>query len=201
MLISIEHRLAFLAVPKTGSTSIEAALVPHCDISFGKNPQIKHMTAKRFHRHMRPYLTAMGHENIEICAIIREPIDWLGSWYRYRSRPEIMGTANSTADISFDAFAQAYMQDPKPQFATVGQQSIFLDQPDSTPPIAHLYPYEALPQFKAFLSDRTGKKLDFAILNQSPKGLVELSSKTQSALEAHFAKDYEIWNDAMEKHQ
>lgn len=201
MLISIEHRLAFLAVPKTGSTSIEATLAPHCDISFGKNPQIKHMTVKRFHRHMAPYLAALGHENIELCAVIREPIDWLGSWYRYRGRAELDGTANSTADMSFDAFSEAYMQDPKPRFATVGQQSIFLEHPASAGPIQHLFPFENMSKFREFLTERTGLELEFGTLNQSPLRTTDLSETTRTALKAYFEADYALWNDAIERHR
>jgi len=200
MLISIEHRLAFLAVPKTGSTSIEAALAPHCDISFGKNPQIKHMTAKRFHRHMRPYLAAIGHESIDICAVIREPIDWLGSWYRYRRRDEITGHSNSTRQIEFEEFALAYMQDPKPGFATVGQQSIFLEQPPFEEKMVHLFPFEALQKFEAFLSERTGHPLKFEILNRSPLAPMPLTPCTRAALEAYFEDDYILWNKAQQDH-
>lgn len=200
MLISLESKLAILATPKTGSTSIEAAMVPFCDIQFIKNPTVKHMTLRRFHRHIAPYLAAIGHEDIETTALIRDPIDWLGSWYRYRRRDALRGHANSTLDVSFDAFAQAYMSDPKPPFARVGQQSLFLQPTGSGQSLTHLFKYENMDDFRAFLENRFGESLNFPDLNSAPKFDLDLRRSTKDALRDYFARDYELWNAASQRH-
>ncbi|MFT7107526.1 MAG: hypothetical protein ACJAVT_002050 [Yoonia sp.] len=41
-------------------------------------------------------------------AIVRNPIDWLGSWYCYRTREDLIGHENCTRDISFNDFALEY---------------------------------------------------------------------------------------------
>lgn len=199
MLISLEHQLAFLAVPKTGSTAIEAALSPFCDIIFTKNPQIKHMTARRFHWHMRKYLRAIGHEKVEICAVIREPVDWLGSWYRYRQRPDMAARKNSTLGVTFDDFALAYMEEPRPKIADVGQQSVFLSLPDNAPPIDHIFAYENIDKFREFLSARMGKEFTFDRLNVSPTAPLELSKKTRAKLNEYFTEDTALWLKAQQQ--
>ena len=42
-----------------------------------------------------------------VVALMREPVDWLGSWYRYRQRDGMARPQNSTREISFDAFVRA----------------------------------------------------------------------------------------------
>ena len=54
MLIFSAQSLAFIAVPKTGSTAIAMALKPTADIIFTKRR--KHITAQRFHNRVAPFL-------------------------------------------------------------------------------------------------------------------------------------------------
>jgi len=67
----------------------------------------------------------------ETFGIVRHPLDWMGSWYRYRQRDRLMGHQNSTHGISFDAFLSAYMSQDRPHFARVGDQArFFKPRPD-----------------------------------------------------------------------
>ena len=59
MLVSIKHHLAYLAVPKTGSTAIEQALAPLCDLRFMR-PHAKHLDMRTFERFVLPYLRPCG---------------------------------------------------------------------------------------------------------------------------------------------
>ena len=44
MMILWRERLAFLAVPKTGTTAIESILAPFAAITYSRPPMVKHMT-------------------------------------------------------------------------------------------------------------------------------------------------------------
>ena len=92
--ISIDKRLAFLAMPKTGTTALHKALVPHCEIRFGRAPRPKHMSMRFFEEFMLPYLREIGAGDTETVCVILEPVDWLGSWYRYLTqfRPKAKST-------------------------------------------------------------------------------------------------------------
>jgi len=192
MLISLNKNIALLAMTKTGTTSLEQAIAPHCDIVFTGNPQAKHMQLRRFERFIRPYLESIGQKDIETCCLFRDPIDWLGSWYRYRSREEITGHPNSTAELSFDEFVVAYMQEEPPSFASVGRQSEFVKSPKTNLGITHLFKYENFSDYVRFLEERFEMSLTLDQLNVSPKAQLELSAKNRSALENHLKDDFEI---------
>ena len=60
MFVILQQKLAFLAIPKTGTTSIEKALRGEADIIMRKPPQVKHMTVMTFESFIRPYLKKIG---------------------------------------------------------------------------------------------------------------------------------------------
>ena len=144
MLVSISRRLAYLAMPKTGTQSLERVLTPLCDIRYGGLPRVKHMTLQTFERFVRPYLEALGAGDTETLCVIREPVDWLGSWYRYRGRAALDGHPNSTRDVSFAEFVEAYLRRPTPPFARVGRISRFVAGASGGPGVTHMFRYENL---------------------------------------------------------
>ena len=126
MLVFWDQRLAFLATPKTGSTAIAAALESLAALSIQRPPILKHTTVHRYRRFLGPYLKAASGEDFTVVALMREPRDWLGSWYRYRQREDGIEAQKSTQALSFDDFVQGYCTDPQPEFAAVGSQARFL---------------------------------------------------------------------------
>ncbi len=191
MMILWKEKLAFIAVPKTGTTAIEAALAPYASISFGRQPSLKHMTHQRFNRFIRPFLKKEGQEDVEVFAVMREPVSWLGSWYRYRQRDELADTVNSTRGVSFDQFVQTYLQ-PKnrPAYAQLGSQSRQLSISRDEVGIRLLFRYENMPRLLDFLSDRLGARLDLAEYNVSPKMDLELTTATEKQLRHQHALDF-----------
>ena len=53
MLIFSRYNLVLQAVPKTGSTTLEVALRPEADGSFGNTPESKHLPPYRYKRFVR----------------------------------------------------------------------------------------------------------------------------------------------------
>ncbi len=193
MLISLQKKLVFLAMAKTGSTAIEQEVAPYCDIIFTGDPRIKHMQVKKFDRFIRPFLGSVKCKDLEIVCLFREPIEWLGSWYRYRSRPSLNGNKNSTKGISFEDFVVAYMSnDPKP-FAKVGQQSNFVRRKNGEIGIDTMFRYDQFPLFEAYISDRFSQKFDFKTVNASPLSKLDLSDDTSRKVSDFLATDYEIY--------
>ncbi|NOX40687.1 MAG: sulfotransferase family protein [Alphaproteobacteria bacterium] len=194
MIILWNEKLAFIAVPKTGTTAIEAALAPYASISFGRQPSLKHMTHQRFNRFIRPYLNKEGQDDVEVFAVMREPISWLGSWYRYRQRDELVDTVNSTRGISFDQFVQAYLQ-PKnrPAYAQLGSQSRLLSISRHEVGIRLLFRYENMSRLLDFLSDRLGARINLGEYNVSPKMNLELTAVTEKQLRRQYALDFETY--------
>ncbi|KZX95681.1 MULTISPECIES: gamma-glutamyl kinase [unclassified Sulfitobacter] len=193
MLVFFKERLAFLSVPKTGTTAYESALASRADMVLSDPPMLKHAPVYRYNRFIRPMYLKVCDAELELMAVMREPIDWLGSWYRYRQRPFMNGKPNATFGISFDDFVLAYMKGKRPPFADVGSQFKFLEaQPNGTA-VTHLFRYEDQPRLQSFLNDRLGVTLELARENVSPPMELSLSDDVARRYRRKFAEEYDLY--------
>ena len=191
MLVFWEQRLAFLATPKTGSTAIAAALESLAAVSIQRPPLLKHTTVHRYRRFIGPFLEAASKDTFTVVALMREPVDWLGSWYRFRQRDET-DAGKSTKGVSFDEFVRAWCQDPRPDFADVGSQGKFL-RPRQGVGVDRLFRYEDIGTFVHFLEERLGCEIILPRLNVSPPGATELSAATLERLRDFAAEDFDLY--------
>ena len=191
MLVFWDARLAFLATPKTGSTAIAAALESLAAVSIQRPPVLKHTTVHRFRRFVGPYLQAASKTDWTLVALMREPRDWLSSWYRFRQREEIE-SSRSTRAMSFDDFVRGWCSDPRPDFADVGSQGRFL-RPRQGQGVDRLFRYEEIDTFVHFLEERLGCEIILPRLNVSPPGLTDLSPQTEALLREAAAEDFALY--------
>lgn len=191
MLVFWRQRLVFLATPKTASTSIESALAPQAAVVVMRPPQLKHTNAQKYYRQVAPFLGDAKGEDFVLTALMREPLDWLGSWYRYRQRPEEV-PEKTTSAMTFDAFVQAYCQNDQPEFAKVGNQANFLAPKDHRE-VDYIFRYDRMADFVAFLEKRLGGKIDLPRVNVSPSAALDLSSDTEALLRKTRARDFSLY--------
>lgn len=189
MLIFWKARLVLLSVPKTGTTALEQALADAADIAVTGPPGLKHCTVRKYRRELARFVERGGDRPMELVAAIREPISWLGSWYRYRTRPALKGHENSTAGLTFDEFVTAYLSDAPPPFARVGSQARFLEGG-----IDHLFRYEETGALAGFLADRLGLPVDPDRVNVSPGGRTPLSTDLDAQLRKARRADFDLWD-------
>tara|TARA_R110002124_G_scaffold157431_2_gene324512 strand:- start:351 stop:944 length:594 start_codon:yes stop_codon:yes gene_type:complete len=193
MLVFYKERHAFLSVPKTGTTAYERALAPRADMVISEPPMLKHAPVYRYNRFIRPMFERVCDVDLEVMAVMREPISWLGSWYRYRQRPFMQGKPNATHKISFDDFVLAYMKGNKPGFADVGSQVQFMkSQPNGTG-VTHFFRYEDQPRLNAFLEDRLEVTLSLTRENVSPVVPLELSADVEARFRRKCADEFELY--------
>ena len=192
MLVFWKPKLVFLATPKTGTAAIEAALDSLAAVSIPRPPALKHTTVQRYHQYLHPYLEAASGSPFEVVAMIREPRDWLGSWYRFGQREGISGSHKSTRGMTFDAFVQAYCSNQRPAFADVGSQAEFL-QPHDGQWIDKLFRYEDIDTFVHFLEEKLDCEISLPRLNVSPPGSLDLSQKTDDLLHQFAARDFDLY--------
>ena len=194
MLVFYKAKLAFLSVPKTGTTAYESALRPHADLVISEPPMLKHAPVYRYNRFVRPMFVKVCDTELEVMAVMREPIDWLGSWWRYRQRPFMQGKPNATHGITFDDFVRAYMKGKKPGFADVGSQFKFLEpQPNGTG-VTHLFRYENQPRLKAFLNERLDIDLQLERENVSPTIPLDLSDDIAERFRRKCADEFDLYS-------
>lgn len=195
MLVFQKERLVILSVPKTGTTALQAALGERADLIVRDPPLLKHAPLYRYHRFFKPMLEKFCGP-MELVAVIREPLDWMGSWYRYRARPYLAGTPNSTEGIDFGTFLTGYMSEPRPAFAEIGAQSKFVARKDGTPGIDHLFAYEEPQHLHQFLEERLGGKVSPERLNVSPARQLSAAPEIIARFRERHSAEFDLWNSA-----
>jgi len=193
MLVFFKERLAFLSMPKTGTTAYQTALAPRADLVITDPPLLKHAPVYRYNRFIRPMFLNVCDAEMELMAVMREPISWLNSLYRYRRRPFMSDKPNNTHGVTFDEFVLAYMKGKRPGFAEVGNQLKFLERQPNGTGITHLFSYEDQPRLKSFLEERLDVKLDPGRENVSPKMDAPLSPDIEARFRRKFAEDFELY--------
>lgn len=107
MLIGDKKKFVFVANTKTASTSIEKVLKPHAEIHHAGTSARKHAPLRRLPG-LYPEIFGGKFGSPEmnrffIFGVMRDPIDWIGSWFRYRKgNPEV--DSPLPADMSFEEF-------------------------------------------------------------------------------------------------
>lgn len=202
MIFLHKARLVILSQPKTGTTALEAALSPRASISVSKPPELKHMSYRGFMKFVAPMIeaqTGLDRSDYDVVAVMREPVDWLGSWYRYRTRDELKKPGNPravnfTGNMSFDDFVRDVCQPAgqQPQHARIKTPSWVALAGDAEIGVDRLFPYEALENFFDYIADRTGKPLETKAANVSPKMDLVLTRDVLERLRQHFAFEFEL---------
>ncbi len=192
MLVLGSANLVFLAVPKTGTTAVEMALRPKADMALMRSR--KHINAQRYRRKVAPFLKAAFGMQPETVAVMRDPVEQIRSWYRYRTRPDRQGEARSTHGLSFDAFVHAVISDDPPPFAGIGSQFNFLTNGKGQLIVDHLFAYENQRGFRGFLSERLGEQIRFKPKNVSPDIPAPLSPEMDAALRHARAAEFALFD-------
>lgn len=196
MLVFFKERLVFLAVPKTGSTAYHSALAARASLVITDPPELKHAPLYRYDRFIRPIYDKICNTELETLAVVREPVSWLGSWYRYRQRPFLQGKPNSTAGISFDAFVLAYLKGDRPAFADVGSQTRFLQPRPDGAPVTHLFRHDQPERLDHFLAERLGGAVETRRENASPVQALDLSPGVEKRLRRKCAAEFDLYESA-----
>lgn len=193
MLVFFREGLVFLSVPKTGTTAYQTALRDRADIVVSDPPELKHAPLYRYNRFFRPMFEKVCDAQMQTMAVMREPVSWLGSWYRYRRRPFMRDSPNSTFDVSFDAFVDAYLEGDKPGYAQVGSQAKFLEPRPNGTSVTHLFRYEDPDRLNRFLQERLDFEFALARENISPAMDLTLSPETERRYRRKCAEEFDLY--------
>jgi hypothetical protein len=194
MLVFWKQKLVFLAVPKTGTTALEAVLAPHASAAILGPPGQKHASASKYRKSLSGFFEQRGRHPMQTIAVMREPIDWLGSWYRYRRRPALIGKPNSTDGLSFEEFVQAWLSRDVPPFADVGSQANFLNNEDGTLGVDQLYSYENFEQLVGFWQKTLNIQMILPKRNVSPVLELQLNAALRSRLQSERPGEFDLWD-------
>ena len=195
MLIFLRHKLAFLATPKTGTTAVEMALKSRAEIVFSKSR--KHITALRYANKIAPFLEDTFDVRPASVAVMRDPVDQIRSWYKYRSQKRLDGTELSTKGISFDQFVREVISEDAPARAQIGRQFNFLTDGRDRVMANHIFAYEQQEAFLMFMSEHLRHPVELAAKNISPRIDAPLDDETLTLLKQARAEDFVLYDAVM----
>jgi hypothetical protein len=182
-----------LATPKAGSTAIATALESLAALSVQRPAALKHTTVQDYHRFFRPYLEKIAGAHFTAVALMREPQEWLGSWYRFYQKPDHLETERSTRGISFDDFVQGWCADQPPAYADFGTQSDFLAPGLADAGLDHLFRYADIGHFVQFLEDRLHFEITLPQVNVSPLANLSLTDDTALRMRRRASADFALY--------
>lgn len=198
MLVFWEKKLVLLATPKTGTTALEGALSPLASVILRDPPILKHVPHFRFRNKVMPLLKTAGGDVFETIAVVREPISWFGSWYRYRCRDALIGQPNSARGVSFNDFLREVLSDTPAPYADLGRQANFVRGKDTPVGVTHLFRYEAMDVLVKFFEERLELEspLKLRTLNVSPELDLDIDPEVEEQLRDQCAEEFAIWEGA-----
>lgn len=196
MLVFFKPNLAFLSVPKTGSTAYALALRKNADIIFTKG--VKHMTVGKYHAKFAPFLKDTYGLAPERFAVIRDPIDHARSWYKYRSPQRMDPKAPSChGGVSFDDYVLDAISPRPSKAAGIGSQASFLSLEVGNVPVDHLFAYDRQDLLQDFIEARFGQRIDPKPKNVSPKVEADLSPDVEAAFRAARPADFALYDQVV----
>lgn len=210
MLLAPRHGFVFLAMPRSASTAIEQAFRPYAQVvQQGRTPALKHTSYGEFQRFLEPWLDSKGfpRESYEVVCTFREPVDWLASWWRYRSREELADPShrnhrNYTGGVSFEQFARAYIRG-EAQFARledpagVRRPCEFVQPQPGQRGMDRIFRHERLDLLIDLLSEKVGDDVEVRTKNASPGIAWSLSEDCERELRRFFAPEYRLYEQAI----
>jgi hypothetical protein len=169
MLASVDHGFVLLLNRKVGSTSLEKALQPFATIQTGGDPDWKHIN---YFKMKDVFCDFFERNKCKIYTVVRDPIDTLVSWYRYRSRNDLKDPKhprhhNYTGNISFEEFVEEWcLGNTSRASMPVSVEFCFSDSGEIAP--ITYYRYNDINKLQGALEGHVGQKLNVPKLNKSP---------------------------------
>ncbi|MCF3974014.1 sulfotransferase family protein [Paracoccus salsus] len=191
MLIFWDHRLVFLATPKAGSTAIEVALESLASAAIQRPEGLKHTDIATYRRHVGPWLKALNGGDFLTVALMREPVDWLRSWYRFKQRDDDDDPLHRMEGLSFTRFARQYAAPGGPEELMIGTQSGFLT--DGPARVDRIFRYEEIGAFVEFLEDHLNCAIELPRINVPPSVDVALDAEDEASLREGMRADLALY--------
>jgi hypothetical protein len=109
MLISLSHKFIFVANLKTGSTSIEQALRPHSEICMVRSEWGKHISLRHAELRFGRVFELIPRSDFFAFGALRDPVDWMVSFYLSHRSFQFRGTPLDTSDMTFEEFLDRWV--------------------------------------------------------------------------------------------
>lgn len=198
MLISTKKKFVFLSNYKCASTSIESVLKEHCELIL-TGPKFKHLPIDKFNKYIKPLLETMGFYDFETYCIVRDPIDYVFSWYRYRQRDELkkVKSIRYTGDVTFDQFVKEVCSEDSAPYSILGDppenQHLFVGYKNGKFKVDNVYTLDNIKLFSKDMYDKFDIDIDIPNKNVSSKREFDLSDESWVLFEETFKNDIQMY--------
>lgn len=202
MIFLYRAKLVILSQPKTGTTALDSALAPRASVAVNGPPELKHMSYRKFMKFIAPWIesqTGLARRDYDVVSVMREPVDWLGSWYRYRTREGLNNrgskrAANYTGNVSFSQFVLGVCKPKReqPNYARINSPCSVALNGENSIGVDRIYPYEDLSGFYEMIEERSGKSVDTKQMNASPEMKLELSDEARAKIREKLAFAFDL---------
>jgi hypothetical protein len=195
MLISTEKQFLFVANTKTASTSIEHALIEHAEIHRGGSPARKHIGIHQVYHLYDVLFSQPAHhpDRYFKFGVMREPLDWISSWFRYRKGNQV--AAPLPAEMTFEAFWQQQDWNIRtPEGWKYLQRHLFCAPAGGPVLMDVIIPYPQLEAMFAEICAALGVKATLSRQNVSTWQAADvIPAHLHDELRAFYAPDYQLW--------
>ena len=195
MLIGVRKRFIFVANTKAASTAIERALMPYAEIHRGGSPAQKHIA---LHDVLAEYDFLFGQpgqapERFFKFGVMREPIDWIGSWFRYRKGNEVESPL--PAEMSL---AEFWARGDWNIIRRDGRRHLQRDRftaPDGTMLADMIIPYHELDAYLPAITAHLGVpgRLDRLNVSRITPDDAPIPDTLRAEMRDFYAADYALW--------
>ena len=194
MLIGVKKRFVFIANSKTASTSIEHSLVGQAEIQRGGGPQRKHI----YLRDALPEYDFLfgrdgyGIESFFTFGVMRDPVSWIQSWYRYRCGNKVESPL--PAGMSFGEFWALNDWNRTMLQGVPRLQSYFFTDKAGAPIVDYIIPYSQLADHFTTICEGLGIKSPLQSKNVSKvKGReIAIAPELAEEMRTFYAEDYAL---------
>ncbi len=195
MLISVEKRFVFVANTKAASTSIEHLLLPYSDIARLGSPQRKHISMKQTLKSY-PFLFDQPRfqpDSFFRFGVMRHPLDWISSWYRYRKGNKVDDPL--AQDLDFSAFWAQKDWNIVRGDGTKHLQSQMFCSPNGELLMDVIIPYHQLDETLSLICDKF--KIQRALTHENSSLISDPDTVPESLkdeMSEFYAKDFDLFD-------
>lgn len=194
MLLSDQKSFIFVANTKTASTSIESALMPWTDLHRAGSSERKHVSIRHIDALEPEFFAAAGRgpEAFFRFGVMREPVEWLGSWFRYRKGNKTASPLPKGTDFA-GFWAMNDWNIRRGNGARYLQRHLFCAD-DGKVLTDVIIPYGALETMFAEICDLLEIEASLPRHNVSQLSDFELPAELEDEVRAHLDADYKLYN-------
>jgi hypothetical protein len=198
MMASIRYGFIVLSMPKCASTSLHEALTPICDIRFrGRMKHVDHAFVAQWVVPMLAARAAPARFQPRILSLMRDPVEWLYSWYRYAygGEPPAEPKPSKPHYARFADFLDAYFSNRPPRVGGVHRQSDFLRGRDGSLDGIEVFRHEQNARLVAELEALAGAPIALKVTHRSrARQQDDLDGIDLDELRRRLADEYAIYD-------